>query len=366
MVWMLTPSGEFTIASALSVVRGHSHGSFGAACVWHGSLPITISFFMIRLLSSRLPLLDQVHRLGVHGPSRCFCCTVPQEERLNHLFCTGETARKVWRAFETQPGNSDRIYSVRHLAVSWWIRPAQQRYVAFVYHILHSLICWELRCARTRALLNGGRTDGGGVVDRVLFRLRELLHAQFPSIGWTGGSWESLYLALVARPKEITILQVKWVALNGGYKLNTDGCSLGNLGASRGGGVVRNSQGGFVLAFSCSFGVSTSLHAELKALAHGVQQCIAWGFLELHLEVDSLSLVRIMSGDQACPWQLQLEVDDLLQHRRLFRSITHCYREANKPSDRLAKWGAVSVRIPCLLLLPCYLPWSAEIDEWID
>ena len=106
--------------------------------------------------------------------------------------------------------------------------------------------------------------------------------------------------------------------------------------------MVRNSQGGFVLAFSCSFGVLTSLHAELKALAHGVQQCIAWGFLELHLEVDSLSLVRIMSGDQACPWQLQLEVDDLLQHWRLFRSITHCYREANKPSDRLAKWGAVS------------------------
>ena len=60
MVWMLTPSGEFSVASALSLVRTHSNGSFGAACIWHRFLPITISFFMLRLLSNRLPLMEQL------------------------------------------------------------------------------------------------------------------------------------------------------------------------------------------------------------------------------------------------------------------------------------------------------------------
>ena len=35
-----------------------------------------------------------------------------------------------------------------------------------------------------------------------------------------------------------------------------------------------------------------------------------------------------------------MELDDLLRHQSLFRSITHCFREANKSSDRLAKMGA--------------------------
>nr|XP_027096109.1 uncharacterized protein LOC113716006 [Coffea arabica] len=192
--------------------------------------------------------------------------------------------------------------------MSWWSRPTQQRYVTFVYRVLPSVIYWELWCARNRALMNGGRTTGGGVASRVLVRMWELFGVQFPTIAWPGGSWETL----VARPTTVTVLQVKWVASGGGYKLNTDGRSLRNPGVSGGGGVLRDSQGDFVLAFSCSLGFITSLHAELKALAHGVQQCIARGYLEVHLEVDSLSLVRIISGDQACPWWLQKEVEGLM------------------------------------------------------
>ncbi|XP_071923139.1 uncharacterized protein [Coffea arabica] len=245
MVCMLTPNGEFSIASALSLVRSHSNRSLGAACIWHRSLPITISFFMFRLVSDRLPLLEQLRRFGVQGPSRCCCCIDPQEERLNHMFCTGEAARQVWKVFEIQERRSSRISSARHMAIAWWIQPAPHRYFAFVYRLLPSLICWELWRARTSALMQGG-----------------------------------------------------------GYKVNTDGCSLGNPGMSGGGGLLRDSQEGFLFGFSCFFGVITSLHAELQALVYRV------------------------------------ELDDLLRFQSLFQSITHCFREANKPSDRLAKMGA--------------------------
>ena len=51
MVWMPTHDGEFSVTSALSLVRTHSNGLLGVACIWHRALPITISFFMLRLFS---------------------------------------------------------------------------------------------------------------------------------------------------------------------------------------------------------------------------------------------------------------------------------------------------------------------------
>nr|XP_027064499.1 uncharacterized protein LOC113690699 [Coffea arabica] len=341
MVWMLTPAGEFSVASAMSLVRAHSNGSLGSACIWHRFLPVTISFFMLRLLSDRLPLMEQLRRFGVQGPSRCCCCINPQEEQLNHLFCTGETARQVWKAFDFPGGCSDGINSVRHRAISWWIRPASNRYLAFVYRLLPSLICWEVWRARTNGFMQGGRVEGGVVITRVMHWLKELLHLQFPSLPWAHATWVSLHDYLEMRPRRWLIWPVKWLPPPEGYKLNTDGCSLGNPGRSGGGGLLRDCHGGFLFGFSCYFGITTSLHAELRALVYGVRQCVARGYTQLHLEVDSLTLVQILSGGHACPWRLQVEVDEILRLQSLVRSITHCWREANQPADRLAKLGAI-------------------------
>ncbi|XP_071921742.1 uncharacterized protein [Coffea arabica] len=82
---------------------------------------------------------------------------------------------------------------------------------------------------------------------------------------------------------------------------------------------------------------------ELRALLVGVKYCIARGFQELHVEADSLMLIRIVQWASACPWQLQRELDDLLQFRHCFLTISHCYREANSPADCLANYGVDSV-----------------------
>ncbi|XP_071926190.1 uncharacterized protein [Coffea arabica] len=235
MVWMLTPSGEFSVASALSLVRTHSNGSFGAA--W-------------------------------------------------------ETARQVWKAFDFPGGSAACISSVRHRAIPWWIRPASNRYLAFVYRLIPSLICWELWTARTNAFMHGGRLEVGVVIARTLSRMREALLLQFPSLSWDHASWMTLHSDLEGRPQRWISWPMKWLPPAEGYKLNTDGCSLGNPGRSSGGGLLRDCQG-----------------------------------------VSSLdSLVALASP--------QVEVDEFLRLQKGDRSITHCLREANKPADRMAKLGA--------------------------
>ena len=104
--------------------------------------------------------------------------------------------------------------------------------------------------------------------------------------------------------------------------------------------MVRDPGGQFIVGYSCFFGYLTSLHAELKAMAFGVQLCVERGFQDLHIEADSLVLVQILQGKRGCPWRLQREMNDLLRYKRCFRAITHCYREANKPVDCLANLGA--------------------------
>lgn len=46
-------------------------------------------------------------------------------------------------------------------------------------------------------------------------------------------------------------------------KLNSDNCSKGNPGKSEGGGLFRDSEGKFLLAFSCYFVEMTNLQEEL-------------------------------------------------------------------------------------------------------
>nr|XP_027124765.1 uncharacterized protein LOC113741433 [Coffea arabica] len=82
------------------------------------------------------------------------------------------------------------------------------------------------------------------------------------------------------------------------------------------------------------------MQAELRALLWGVRHCVIQGYLELHLEADSLTLVQIVQGTSECPWRLQRDLDELMIFKQSFQSITHCYREANTPADHLANFGA--------------------------
>mgnify|MGYP004713538331 CR=1 FL=1 len=84
-------------------------------------------------------------------------------------------------------------------------------------------------------------------------------------------------LDAVARLRiSVNVLTVRWrCPLHAVVKLNLDGCSRGNPGRSGGRGLFRDSDGRFLLAFSCYFREMTSLQAEMKALLHGVRLGVA-------------------------------------------------------------------------------------------
>ena len=115
----------------------------------------------------------------------------------------------------------------------------------------------------------------------------------------------------------------------GVFKLNTDGCSRGNPGRAGGGGILRDDKGNFLLTFSSFFGNGTSIQAETRTLLFGVKLCLSCGYINLHIEVDSLVLVHILKQISSCPWSVLTEVKHLLRLSSNFVEISHCFRETN-------------------------------------
>lgn len=85
---------------------------------------------------------------------------------------------------------------------------------------------------------------------------------------------------------------VKWMKPVVGRELNTDGSCRGNLGNMGGGGVIQDSDGGFLAAFSNCFGFGTNNESKIRALTEGVKLCLRLGFLHVDIECDSRIVVN--------------------------------------------------------------------------
>ncbi|XP_071905745.1 uncharacterized protein [Coffea arabica] len=188
------------------------------------------------LLQNRLPIASFVMKFGVQGPSKCFCCAQLQAETLDHVFSEGDFALQLWQFFGLVVGITYLGRGVRSKLAAWWFCHSSNGFLAFVYEILPTLICWQIWKARNR----------------------------------------------------------KVKPLVGEVKINTDGCFVGNPGTSGGGGILCDDNGGMVFVFAALFGEMSSVQAETKALLVGLQQCLSYRFDRLHVEVDSLLLVRIL------------------------------------------------------------------------
>ena len=127
----------------------------------------------------------------------------------------------------------------------------------------------------------------------------------------------------------------------GKLKLNTDGSAQGNVGLAGGGGVLRDDQGNWVLGYSRKIGRTTSFLAELWALRDGLHLCLSKNHLDVEVELDAKIIVDALNATQQSDQPVSPLMDDfrLLATRFNHIQFKHCYREANKCADGLARKG---------------------------
>ncbi|XP_075084202.1 uncharacterized protein LOC142167863 [Nicotiana tabacum] len=108
-------------------------------------------------------------------------------------------------------------------------------------------------------------------------------------------------------------------------------------------GVVRDSNGDLLMAFSIPVQCKSNNEVEAVATKIGGEWCIQLGYTRFHLELDSLIVANMIT--EGCTKNVKME--QIIRDAK--RSITqvevvvsHCYREANQVVDALVKRAAIS------------------------
>lgn len=137
-----------------------------------------------------------------------------------------------------------------------------------------TIIMWKIWCARNMLLF-----------DSKPIRPYEVAAQAY-------GLWKDVISAfgLAATTERISSgLEVSWHAPPADWvALNVDGNAHLNPTAAAFGGLTRDNHGRFLRGFYGSLGNSTIMHAELRALLHGLEMCWEMGFKKILCYSDSL------------------------------------------------------------------------------
>ncbi|XP_071900959.1 uncharacterized protein [Coffea arabica] len=218
--------------------------------------------------------------------SKCLCCPNGAIETMEHVFSEGQCATAVWNYFASMCGLTQVGSSLRARVVAWWLSPPRAEKRQLLFTIMPSFICWHIWRARNKAVFEGTRMQLANICPAVISDITSGLENHFNiKLGWV--SFPQLYDWSGQQGGGIRVEIVRWRAKEMGcLTLNTDGCSKGNPGWSGGGGVLRDSLGRPIMAFSAFFGKRLSLHAEALALLTGLQ-CVEKGFTNVEIQSDS-------------------------------------------------------------------------------
>lgn len=173
-IWIHTNSGDFSVATASSIIHNRREPGFPYHLLWHSFLPKKISFLARCALFHRLPVDTEIQGLGIPLASKCTCCSTPHIESITHILITGAQASSTWSYFASAlevPIHPADSLIIRFLRCS--SHASSQTALGIVCRLLPLIIWWYLWKARNIARFEGQITPTGVIISQV----RDLLQA---------------------------------------------------------------------------------------------------------------------------------------------------------------------------------------------
>ncbi|XP_027118651.1 uncharacterized protein [Coffea arabica] len=165
----------------------------------------------------------------------------------------------------------------------------------FVLARLPSWICWNIWKARNRAVFYGVRLQSEEVCQAIFRDMKAAFEIQFTQVINASAFPEMCDAIAKLPPPRYGFTIVGWKpSTTGQLTFNTDGYFKGNPGMSGGGGVIRDSDGQLVFAFSAFLGEQTSLRVEVLALLIGLRLCDGRGVATPFVQSNSAILVGVL------------------------------------------------------------------------
>ncbi|EOY17514.1 Uncharacterized protein TCM_042330 [Theobroma cacao] len=338
--WAPTPNGEFSTKSAWQLIRKREVVNPVFNFIWHKTVPLTISFFLWRLLHDWIPVELKMKSKGFQLASRCRCCK--SEESIMHVMWDNPVATQVWNYFSKffqilviNPCTINQILGAWFYSGDY-CKPGHIRTLVPIFTL------WFLWVERNDAKHRNLGMYPNRIVWRILKLIQQLsLGQQLLKWQWKGDKqiaqeWGITFQAESLPPPKVFPWHKPSI---GEFKLNVDGSAKLSQNAA-GGGVLRDHAGVMVFGFSENLGIQNSLQAELLALYRGLILCRDYNIRRLWIEMDAASVIRLLQGNQRGPHAIRyllVSIRQLLSHFS-FR-LSHIFREGNQAADFLANRG---------------------------
>lgn len=326
IMWRDSPRGDFNMKSAYRLVAGlDPNPIYSGNWIWKlQSLP-KIQFFLWKCSHNSIGVNECLAARGVNVDPSCPLCK-KEPESILHALRDCDLVRVVWN--ELGALGVDRGFFASNLGD--WMMTNGKLDIALnkfspPWKIIFSFAVWNLWKNRNQAVFKRWPQNSNLVQD-IINSAVEFFHCAVSTKHF--------------QPR-VTI-QVRWERPDQGWmKINTDGSSLGNPGRAGGGGVIRDWTGRWIVGFSRRIGITTSLLAELWAIRDGLMLCIERNFSKVEVELDAKAVVDMLTNPQYDNMAIHAILEDckFLVAKIPQTRIKHCYREANRCADMLARKG---------------------------
>jgi hypothetical protein len=269
--------------------------------------------------------------------SRCYCCETPTSESIDHIFYSGNMARKVWDFFAASTGVHFIHRGIRTLLHGWWRYTAKSRMHAFLFHRLPIIILWELWTHYAACKYGGESPSFPRIRFRVAKAVAECVFRRWPAVGLLPPHWHSIvdFISHVRGRRTSTL--IRWTRPPPGYvKINVARAHAGGGYAA----IVRDCSGMFLFAYStATHRWDPVVRGAMEAVNKCLEWCISQSLLRIHLESHHSEIRPLF--EERTPWYL----DDICSRLRFLCSCATvipfvCHKRANAPAASLAEWAA--------------------------
>ncbi|KAH0642618.1 hypothetical protein KY285_033492 [Solanum tuberosum] len=253
--WALTANGSFTTSSMYHHIKGKSKHKVTSNkefnWIWKLQCPNKIKFFLWLSNHRRIPTSHHLHMIGINISPNCHICGDVEID--THIFIECPKSLKLWGKL----GLIDQLKPILDKRETDWLSTIRKIKNFTIHHNIDwnyafPYCVWSIWLNRNYNFHNGKK-------DNILTSLP------------LSRALEFFYLGLKDNVGNKTRTNLKWVAPENGFKLNTDS-SFNYLTRKGGaGGVLRDTRGSWITGFSAKINVMNALHAEILALLMGLR-----------------------------------------------------------------------------------------------
>ncbi|CAN1829647.1 Putative ribonuclease H protein At1g65750 [Linum perenne] len=162
------------------------------------------------------------------------------------------------------------------------------------------------------------------------------------------------------------LFDVRWEPGPEGWMvLNSDGSVNQQTGRAAAGGVVRDSEGRCLLAYSMNLGCCSITRAEIRGAIEGLVRVWDAGFRKVVLRMDSRAAISILTSSDDSAHQYTMEKMEFrdLSRRDWSLKVEHTFREGNRSADFLASLGyGYPFGSHSVLISDCRLGYFLRLD----